>query len=101
MRGFLARLLITSFGLWIADLLLTGVRFAGAGALFLAAFLLVVTIVVLLVRSSFQHDSSTPPPATTTAHLTTATGPSATRRAIVGNSAFRPSAAPSPEVSPH
>jgi putative membrane protein len=40
MRGFLARLLITAFGLWIADLLLAGVRFDGAGALFLAAFLL-------------------------------------------------------------
>lgn len=40
MRGFLARVLITAFGLWIADLLLAGLRFDGAGPLFLAAFLL-------------------------------------------------------------
>ena len=40
MRGFFARVLITAFGLWIADVLLTGVRFDGAGPLFLAAFLL-------------------------------------------------------------
>jgi putative membrane protein len=40
MRGFLARVLITAFGLWIADLVLAGVRFDGAGPLFLAAFLL-------------------------------------------------------------
>ena len=40
MPGFLARLFITAFGLWIADLLLAGVRFDGVGALFLAAFLL-------------------------------------------------------------
>jgi len=40
MRGFLARVLITAFGLWIADLLLDGLRFDGAGPLFLAAFLL-------------------------------------------------------------
>jgi putative membrane protein len=40
MRGFLARVLITAFGLWIADLLLAGVRFDGAGPLFLAALLL-------------------------------------------------------------
>lgn len=40
MRGFFARVLITAFGLWIADVLLAGVRFDGAGPLFLAAFLL-------------------------------------------------------------
>jgi putative membrane protein len=39
-RGFLARVLITAFGLWIADLLLAGVRFAGAWPLFFSAFLL-------------------------------------------------------------
>ena len=40
MRGFIARVLITAFGLWIADVLLAGVRFDGAAPLFLAAFLL-------------------------------------------------------------
>ena len=40
MRGFIARILITAFGLWIADLALAGVRFDGAGPLFLAALLL-------------------------------------------------------------
>jgi putative membrane protein len=40
MRGFFARVLISAFGLWIADLLLAGVRFDGAGPLFLAAVLL-------------------------------------------------------------
>jgi putative membrane protein len=39
-RGFFARVLITAFGLWIADLALDGVRFDGAGPLFLAALLL-------------------------------------------------------------
>ncbi len=54
MRGFVARVLIAAFGLWIADLLLAGVRFDGAGSLFLAALLLglvnaiVRPIVVLL-----------------------------------------------------
>jgi putative membrane protein len=54
MRGFVARVLITAFGLWIADLLLASVRFDGAGSLFLAALLLGVVnaivrpIVVLL-----------------------------------------------------
>ena len=37
---FLARLLITAFGLWLADLLLNGISFDGAAPLFLAAFLL-------------------------------------------------------------
>ena len=37
---FLARLVITAFGLWLADLLLDGIRVDGAGPLFLAAFLL-------------------------------------------------------------
>ncbi len=40
MRGFIARLLVTAFGLWLADVLLKGVRFDGAVALFLAAALL-------------------------------------------------------------
>lgn len=47
-------MLITAFGLWIADLLLAGIRFDGAGSLFLAAALLGVVnaivrpIVILL-----------------------------------------------------
>lgn len=40
MTSFLARLLITAFGLWLADVLLAGISFDGAGPLFLAAFLL-------------------------------------------------------------
>lgn len=40
MRGFIARVLITAFGLWLADMLLQGIRFEGAGPLFLAAVLL-------------------------------------------------------------
>jgi putative membrane protein len=40
MRGFLARLCITAFGLWIADMLLGGVHFDGLGTLWLAALLL-------------------------------------------------------------
>jgi len=40
MRGFLARILITAFGLWVADVALDGVWFDGAGPLFLAALLL-------------------------------------------------------------
>ena len=40
MRGFLARVLITAFGLWLADVLLPGVQFDGALPLFLAALLL-------------------------------------------------------------
>ncbi len=40
MRGFVARVLITAFGLWIADVLLAGTRFDGAAPLFIAAFLL-------------------------------------------------------------
>lgn len=40
MRGFLARVFITAFGLWVADVVLAGVRFDGAGPLFLAALLL-------------------------------------------------------------
>jgi len=53
-RGFFARVLISAFGLWVADLVLTGVRFDGAGPLFLAALLLGIVnaivrpIVVLL-----------------------------------------------------
>ena len=40
MRGFLARVLITAFGLWLADLLLAGISFDGALPLFIAAALL-------------------------------------------------------------
>ena len=40
MRGFVARIVITAFGLWVADLVLDGLRFDGAGPLFLAALLL-------------------------------------------------------------
>jgi putative membrane protein len=40
MRGFVTRVLITAFGLWIADVLLKGVWFDGAMPLFVAAFLL-------------------------------------------------------------
>jgi putative membrane protein len=40
MRGFLARVLITAFGLWLADVLLPGIQFDGALPLFLAALLL-------------------------------------------------------------
>lgn len=40
MPGFIARILITAFGLWLADMILPGIRFDGAGPLFLAALLL-------------------------------------------------------------
>jgi putative membrane protein len=40
MRGFLARLFITAFGLWMADTILADVRFEGVVSLWLAAFLL-------------------------------------------------------------
>src|SRR4051812_12092021 len=40
MRGFIARVLITAFGLWLADMLLDGIAFDGAGPLFGAALLL-------------------------------------------------------------
>ena len=40
MRGFLARVLITAFGLWLADVILDGISFDGAGPLFFAALLL-------------------------------------------------------------
>ncbi|MDH3495230.1 MAG: phage holin family protein [Gemmatimonadota bacterium] len=43
MPGFLARTLITAFGLWLADVLLAGVHFDGALALFIAALLLGLT----------------------------------------------------------
>ena len=47
MRGFLARVLITAFGLWVADLVLEGIRFDGARSLFLAALLLGVVNAVI------------------------------------------------------
>lgn len=40
MPGFVARVLITAFGLWVADIALDGVYFDGAAALFVAALLL-------------------------------------------------------------
>jgi putative membrane protein len=40
MRGFLARLFITAFGLWMADTILGNIRFEGVFSLWLAAFLL-------------------------------------------------------------
>ncbi len=40
MRGFLARIFITAFGLWMADTVLQGMRFEGVASLWLAAFLL-------------------------------------------------------------
>lgn len=40
MTGFLARLFITAFGLWMADAVLPGLRFDGWMSLWLAAFLL-------------------------------------------------------------
>ena len=58
MRGFLARVLITAFGLWLADLLLDGIRFDGALPLFGAALLLgvvnaIVRPVVILLTLPF------------------------------------------------
>jgi putative membrane protein len=40
MTGFIARVLITAFGLWMADMLLGGIRFDGLLALWIAALLL-------------------------------------------------------------
>jgi putative membrane protein len=40
MPGLLARLLITAFGLWVADVALDGIWFEGAAPLFVAALLL-------------------------------------------------------------
>ena len=48
MKGFLVRLLITALGLWIADRLLPGIRFAGTGTLVVSA--LVLGIVNALIR---------------------------------------------------
>jgi putative membrane protein len=58
MRGFLARVLITAFGLWLADMLLDGIRFDGALPLFGAALLLglvnaIVRPVVILLTLPF------------------------------------------------
>jgi putative membrane protein len=39
-RGFFARVLITAFGLWLADMMLSGISFDGALPLFIAAALL-------------------------------------------------------------
>jgi putative membrane protein len=40
MRGFLARLFVTAFGLWMADTILNGMYFEGVLALWVAALLL-------------------------------------------------------------
>jgi putative membrane protein len=40
MPGFLLRLLVGAFGLWVASALVPGVQIDGVGTLFLAAFLL-------------------------------------------------------------
>ena len=40
MSGFIARVLITAFGLWMADMLLEGIRFDSVLSLWLAALLL-------------------------------------------------------------
>jgi putative membrane protein len=40
MRGFIARIVITAFGLWVADVALAGVWFDGWQALIVAALLL-------------------------------------------------------------
>jgi putative membrane protein len=40
MRGFLLRLAISAFGLWIASKIVPGMGFTGAGSLIVAAFLL-------------------------------------------------------------
>lgn len=40
MTGFVTRLLITAFGLWMADVLLSGIHFDGIVSLWLAAALL-------------------------------------------------------------
>jgi putative membrane protein len=40
MKGFLVRLLITAFGLWVADQLISGVVITGTGSLIVSALLL-------------------------------------------------------------
>jgi putative membrane protein len=40
MRGFLARIFITAFGLWMADSILAGISFDGVMALWISALLL-------------------------------------------------------------
>jgi putative membrane protein len=47
MFGFLLRLVIAAFGLWLADQLIDGVSIDGPGTLFLAAFLLGVVNAVV------------------------------------------------------
>ncbi len=47
MRSFLARVLVTAFGLWMADQLLAGIRFDSAGSLWIAALLLGVVNAVV------------------------------------------------------
>src|SRR5262245_14612623 len=47
MFGFLLRLVIAAFGLWLADQLIGGVSIDGTGTLFLAAFLLGVVNAVV------------------------------------------------------
>lgn len=47
MKSFLARVLVTAFGLWMADQLLAGIRFDSAGSLWIAALLLGVVNAVV------------------------------------------------------
>jgi putative membrane protein len=47
MPGFIARILITAFGLWVADVALKGVWFDGWQALFVAALLLGVVNAII------------------------------------------------------
>jgi len=47
MSSLLARLLITAFGLWLADQLLAGIRFDTASSLLIAAFLLGIVNAIL------------------------------------------------------
>jgi putative membrane protein len=47
MKGFLVRLLITAFGLWVAAQLLPGIAFSGPGALIVSALLLGIVNAVI------------------------------------------------------
>src|SRR5262249_31185972 len=51
MSGFLIRLVISAFGLWVADFLLAGIAIDGTGSLILAALLL--GVVNAIVRPIF------------------------------------------------
>ena len=47
MLGFLVRMLITAFGLWLASVIIPGVEIAGLGTLLLAALLLGIVNAVI------------------------------------------------------